>query len=237
MKSKNETQWMQIANLHEHPDNPRSITEDKLNTLAKSLKEDKELFFARPIIASSRTGKNVILAGHQRFKASQINGDTEVPVIVLPGLTEDDEKRIMLKDNADNYGQFDWDIMDNNGWIDDILNNETLGISLPEQFIPQIESDAPEAKERPITLQDFSIYFANDDEYAEFMKFLTHLRNRFSGYPSVSKRILAWVAELYEENNQLEDSELIMRLIRISNNEAESTENATEDYGDLKGQL
>lgn len=232
-----ETVLMPVSSLKEHPNNPRSITQEALEILAESLKEDRQLFSARPVIVSNRTGENIILAGNQRYKASIIAGFDKIPVYLIPGLTEKEEERIMFKDNADNYGKTDWAIMENSGWIDDLINNPTLGIKVPEMYLPKVESDV-EAKPRAVALQDFTIYFADDDEYAEFMKFLSHLRNRFGAFPSVSKRILAWVAELYTENNQLEDAELLMRLIKVSNEQEATTENETpNNYDEFAGCL
>lgn len=234
------TESMHVNELKEHPKNPRYISDEKLDTLADSLKEDDQLFVARPIIASLQAdGSKVILAGHQRYKATIRRGIDYVPVFLMEGLTEEDERRIMLKDNADNYGSFDWAVMTENGWIDYIIENNTVGVNVPEEYLPKMDVEKV-AKEKPLVLQDFTLYFANVDEQHEFNKFLAHLRNRFSAYPSVSKRVLAFVAELYEENNQLDDSELLMRIIRISNNEMDAAAVVTEkagDYGDFKGQL
>ena len=122
---------LNTSKLKVHPNNPRFIKDAEFKALIKSIQEDSEYFEARPIICSDRTGELVILGGNQRFRAACELKLKTVPVIVFSDLTEADEVRLMLKDNANNFGQFDWDIMATQDWDELIKENEDWGVLLP----------------------------------------------------------------------------------------------------------
>src|SRR3990167_64495 len=119
------------SKLKVHPNNPRFIKDDEFKALIKSIQEDSEYFEARPVICSDRTGELVILGGNQRFRAACDLKLKTVPCIVFSYLTEADEVRLMMKDNANNFGQFDWDIITSQGWDELIKENESLGVLFP----------------------------------------------------------------------------------------------------------
>lgn len=108
----NKVQYRSLSELAELEGNPRTITRDKMNKLVESIKNNQDYFEARPIICSDRTGELVILAGNQRYKAAKIAGLTEVPVVVLHGLTEEREKELIIRDNVE-LGDWDMDILAN----------------------------------------------------------------------------------------------------------------------------
>jgi len=51
----------------------------------------------RAIVVSEATGN--ILAGNHTYKAAQMNGETQMLAHLIPGLSLEDEKRIMVADN------------------------------------------------------------------------------------------------------------------------------------------
>ena len=104
--------YRKLAELKELPGNPRIIKKDQFEKLKQSIKDNADYFEARPIILSDRTGDLVILAGNQRYKAAKAIGMTEVPTILLPNLTEEREKEIIIRDNVEN-GDWDWDALAN----------------------------------------------------------------------------------------------------------------------------
>ena len=118
---KNQVEYKNTGELYGLPNNPRTISENKMAMLVESLKNNPDYFEARPIICSDRTGKLVILAGNQRAKAAYIAGIEEVPVIVLHGLSEEQEKEIIIRDNVE-LGEWDMDILANEWDIDDLQN-------------------------------------------------------------------------------------------------------------------
>ena len=82
--------------------NPRTIKPQEFRALCESIKTDPAFMECRPILCDENY---VIYAGHQRLEACKVLGWTEVPVIVTPGLTDDEKKRRMLIDNKNN-GEF-----------------------------------------------------------------------------------------------------------------------------------
>lgn len=146
MKPKAQVEYRPIAELRELPGNPRTIKKDQFEKLKKSIQDNADYFEARPIILSDRTGELVILAGNQRYKAAKAIGLKEVPTILLPNLSEEREKEIIIRDNVEN-GDWDWDALANE-WDASML--DSWGVDLPTDLKPQleiIEDEAPEAQE------------------------------------------------------------------------------------------
>lgn len=110
--------------------NPRSITKEQLAKLQESIQKNPDYFEARPIILSDRTGELVIIAGNQRYEACVQLGIEKVPTVLIPNLTEEREREIIIRDNVSN-GQwdmtrlFEWDCRELMEWGLD-------GISFPE---------------------------------------------------------------------------------------------------------
>lgn len=89
-----------LAELHPNPKNPRKVTQDAVAALAESIKANPQFFEARPILLSDRTGELVIIGGERRSEAARLLEMTEVPTILMSGLTEVQEDEIMVRDNA-----------------------------------------------------------------------------------------------------------------------------------------
>lgn len=143
MKPKAQVEYRPIKDLKELPGNPRTIKKDQFEKLKTSIKDNADYFEARPIILSDRTGELIILAGNQRYKAAKAIGMTEVPTILLPNLTEEREKEIIIRDNVEN-GDWDWDALANE-WDADVL--DSWGVDLPMSLKPRIEIEEDEAPE------------------------------------------------------------------------------------------
>lgn len=116
-----------IAEIHELEGNPRVIKKDQFEKLKTSIKDNPDYFEARPCILSNRTGVLVVIAGNQRLRASRELGMTEVPTILLEGLTEEREREIIVRDNVEN-GEWDYDILANE-WESEDLND--WGVDTP----------------------------------------------------------------------------------------------------------
>ncbi len=135
METKIKVVYKELTKLTPYPNNPRTISEESLADLCQSIIEDPIYFETRPIICSNRTGKLVIVAGEKRFFAAQKISLKNVPVAVIPDLTEEDEKRILFKDNG-SFGEWDkealkewdFDFSQLNSWgVDiDFFENNTL---------------------------------------------------------------------------------------------------------------
>lgn len=99
--------------------NPRKISKENMEKLVKSIKANPDYFEARPIICSDRTDKLVIIAGNQRLRAAKTAGLSEVPVVVLHGLSEEREREITIRDNVE-LGEWDLDLLESDWDAEDL---------------------------------------------------------------------------------------------------------------------
>lgn len=129
-------EYRKITDLHELENNPRTISNAQFEKLKKSITDNKDYFEARPIIVSNRTGKLVIIAGNQRYKAAKAIGMVEVPTVLLEGLSEAREREIIIRDNVSNG---DWDM--------DTLANEWDVEELQEWGVDNIKTLSSTTKE------------------------------------------------------------------------------------------
>src|SRR5690554_3903355 len=127
-----------INRVRERTDNPRTISDDKLAGLIRSLESLPEMEKHRPIIIDE---DGFILAGNMRYRALQKMG-RETIWVVKANLPEELKKRLMIADNI-NVGEWDWDKLYSN-WKDDEL--QEMGIDV------WVEDDS--AKDVPIEFQD-----------------------------------------------------------------------------------
>ena len=111
-KEVRQIQYIAVSDLTKHPQNEdlRTITNEDFDRLVASLELEQETgyFESRPCIVSNRTGESIILAGNQRYEAAKHLGWDSVPCMVLEGLTEDQELRVLVKDNG-SFGQWNHD--------------------------------------------------------------------------------------------------------------------------------
>ncbi len=121
-------QYIPIDDVRPNPENPRTITEEASEKLTESLRECPELFEVRPLLCSDRTGELIALGGNQRLQSAQTLEYTKVPVIILKGLTEAQEKEIVIKDNGV-FGEWDFNRL-LKSWGD--LPLEKWGVEIPD---------------------------------------------------------------------------------------------------------
>lgn len=126
---------MLIIEIKPNPNNPRKISKYEYEKLLNSIKEDPTLLYAKPILIDEN---NVIIGGHQRYRACLELGIEDVPVIRMENLSERERKKLIIIDNTHN-GEFDMDILANDNW--DIHDLADWGVNL-DFFIPTI--DEPE---------------------------------------------------------------------------------------------
>jgi ParB family chromosome partitioning protein len=81
--------YVDVLNIEPNPAQPRKLFEEKaLTELATSLRQDG---FLQPIVVSrleEKPGKYMIVAGERRWRASQLAGLKQVPVIVKEGAAD-----------------------------------------------------------------------------------------------------------------------------------------------------
>ena len=119
--------YRKLSELKKLEGNPRKITHEALETLKRSLMANTDYFEARPIILSDRTGELVVIAGNQRYEACKQLGWSEVPTVLLSGLTEEREKEIIIRDNVNN-GEWDENLLMD--WDIELLSD--WGVDIPD---------------------------------------------------------------------------------------------------------
>lgn len=136
-------QYLPIGQLVLNPENPRLIRDAGFRRLVKSLKDCPELFDARPCICSNRTGKNVIMGGNMRYLAAKELKYKDVPAIIMSGLTEDQEREIVIKDNGETFGEWNMDLL-SSSWSD--LPLADWGVDLPEDWLGGVAQEPQDAE-------------------------------------------------------------------------------------------
>ena len=102
-------QQVKISKVKGNPSNPRIIKNDKFKKLVKSIQEFPEMLKLRPIVVDEDF---MVLGGNMRLKASKEAGLKEVWIDIAEGLTEEQKKEFIVKDNV-GFGEWEWDILAN----------------------------------------------------------------------------------------------------------------------------
>lgn len=139
--------WMDIGDIKEYPDNPRTHSAEQIEKIAASI---MEFGFVNPIIIDS---DNMIIAGHGRLAAAKLLKNDGVPVWQIDHLTEAQKKAYVIADNQ---------IAATAGWDDELLklnllNLEELGFDLT---LLGWGDDIPDFAETP----DYSVLEDSDME-------------------------------------------------------------------------
>lgn len=141
----NRIEYRKLSDLKGLDNNPRKITKANFQKLVDSIRING-FWEHRALPLSDRTGELIILAGHQRLKAAKKLKMDTVPTILYPGLTEEQEKEIILRDNVNNG---DWDA--------DILKNDPFFADLDLSFmgIPDfLEAESKKGKKKKAAIDD-----------------------------------------------------------------------------------
>ena len=102
-------QQVKVYKIKSNKDNPRLIKNDKFKKLVKSIQEFPEMLKLRPIVVDEDM---VVLGGNMRLKASKEAGLKEVWIEIAEGLTEEQKKEFIVKDNV-GFGEGEWDMLAN----------------------------------------------------------------------------------------------------------------------------
>jgi hypothetical protein len=128
-------QQVKISKVKGNPNNPRIIKNDKFKKLVKSIQEFPEMLKLRPIVVDEDF---MVLGGNMRLKASKDAGLKEVWIEVAEGLTEEQKKEFIVKDNV-GFGEWDWDVLANE-WDNIKLEDWGLELKIDEE-IDNLEED------------------------------------------------------------------------------------------------
>jgi DNA modification methylase len=141
--SAREIHFASASMLRPNPRNARTHSKKQLRQIANSI---ARFGWTYPILADEN---GTVIAGHGRFKAAELLGLKQVPVITVSGLSEAEKRALALADNK---------IAENAGWDREILAAELseLAVILPECNL-DIEStgfNAPEVDGLLVDLVD-----------------------------------------------------------------------------------
>lgn len=125
-------EYRKLAGLKRLEGNPRTVKDKAFRDLCESLRKNRRFFEARPLILSDRTGDLVIIAGNMKADAAKAIGLDEVPTELISGLTEEQEREIVVRDNA-HAGEWDFDVLAE-GWGD--LPLAEWGVPIPARAKP-----------------------------------------------------------------------------------------------------
>ena len=161
-------QQVKISKVKGNPNNPRIIKNDKFKKLVKSIQEFPEMLKLRPIVVDEDF---MVLGGNMRLKASKEAGLKEVWIEVAEGLTEEQKKEFIVKDNV-GFGEWEWDMLANEWdsvqlaeWGLDVWQNED-DVKEEEVYTKNIEAPTYEPKnEKP---KEEELY--NEDKVKELIK-------------------------------------------------------------------
>lgn len=175
------TEYRKTVDLELLYHNPRTIETRDFEKLCQSLKDNPLFFEARPIILSDRTGILTVIAGNMRLRAAIENGIKEVPTVLIPNLTEEQEREIIIRDNISN-GKWDWDILSNE-WDENKLSN--WGVDFPF-YDPDVFGEEGEFEEEEESGANYSnsskiVIELEDDSNLDAIKF--GIEELIKGYP------------------------------------------------------
>ena len=111
------------------PENPRYITDDKLDKLKANITKYPEMLAWRSLLVYPLdSGKYIVIGGNQRLRAMRELGHTSAPCIIIDKATPTEKLKAMtVLDNA-SFGKFDMDALANM-WDDAQLND--FGVDIP----------------------------------------------------------------------------------------------------------
>jgi ParB-like chromosome segregation protein Spo0J len=126
------TKRVKISDIKPNPSNPRLIKDDKFKKLVKSVQDFPEMLELRPVVVNTDM---VILGGNMRWKACKEAGLKEIPVLIASGLTPEQEREFIIKDNVSG-GEWDWEMLGIE-WNADEL--EEWGMDLPKNLYEELD--------------------------------------------------------------------------------------------------
>lgn len=128
-------QKVKTSALKLNKDNPRRISTKDMDRLVKSLQEFPDMIGIREIVCDENY---VVLGGNMRLLALRKIGAKEVTAKIVTGLTPEQKREFVIKDNA-SFGE--WNMDELSAW--DNLPLVDWGIKIPNTW----EQQPPEEKE------------------------------------------------------------------------------------------
>lgn len=132
-------EWLPIDQVYQNPSNPRFISEEDFNELKDSIINFPQMMVLRPgVINEAR----ILHGSNQRHKVCVALGWPEFPVIRANGLSPEQLKEFLIKDNL-SAGTWNTDELFNN-WDLDLLKDWTFNMDLLDVRPAGLKPDPPE---------------------------------------------------------------------------------------------
>jgi len=193
-------QQVKISKVKGNPNNPRIIKNDKFKKLVKSIQEFPEMLKLRPIVVDEDM---IVLGGNMRLKASKDAGLKEVWIEVAEGLTEEQKKEFIVKDNV-GFGEWEWDMLANEWdsvqlaeWGLDVWQNEDDIETTDEFSLPDGEKSNLEQITYTLTKEQSNIIkeAIQEIKYTEEYKYVETFGNENGNGNALYLLIQQWVEQ------------------------------------------
>ena len=193
-------QQVKISKVKGNPNNPRIIKNDKFKKLVKSIQEFPEMLKLRPIVVDEDM---MVLGGNMRLKASKDAGLKEVWIEIAEGLTEEQKKEFIVKDNV-GFGEWEWDMLANEwdsvqlaDWGLDVWQNEDDIETTDEFSLPDGEKSNLEQITYTLTKEQSNIIkeAIQEIKYTEEYKFVETFGNENGNGNALYLLIQQWVEQ------------------------------------------
>lgn len=137
-----------VADLHNLPENPRSITKEGMKRLVASIKTNG-FYEHRPLAIVERDGLLVVLDGNQRLKAAKKLKLKEVPTVLYIDTTPEEEREIILRGNINN-GDWDKNILETEDLFKGV-DYDAIGLVLPDLSLGHLEGKPQKGKRAKVS--------------------------------------------------------------------------------------
>ena len=179
-------EYRPIGDLVPYAGNSRTHSPSQVKALAAPI---TTFGWTNPILLDEQL---TILAGHGRLAAAKLLGMTEVPCIVLRGLTDEQRRAYVIADNQ---------IALNSAWDFGLLREEMRtieGAGIDLSLLGNIELPVEKPKEqtwKPPVIK-FNVVFDNEAQQQVWFEFLKYLKQEFPDKPTTAAALVEFLQQV-----------------------------------------
>ena len=189
-----------LGELHPYENNPR-FNADAVEKVAASI---KEFGFLVPIVVDKN---NVIAAGHTRYEAAKMLGMEKVPCVIEDSLNEKQIRAFRLADNkVAEIASWDFAKLQTElNELSDQFNFQDFGFtSFSQDFSTEQEEESGSTEGMDDSEEDnyritYEIVFENEDQQAEWYRFISAIKKKWPDVDTIASRILCATREWMKE--------------------------------------
>ena len=156
-----ETKTVKLSAIRPNPDNPRTITGKDMDRLVKSLTDFPEMMELREIVVDETM---TILGGNQRYQALKKIGAKEATAKIVTGLTPEQKREFVIKDNG-SWGSWEYETLFDK-WGD--LPLREWGIKINEEFDDQQSTNDSDGDLREPIFKTIAVHFKTIEDIEAF---------------------------------------------------------------------